>query len=571
VGRIEAHVEEQRQRARGCEAPELLNRQEITAHAGSAFHGAGARSRHDQPISQTPYAARKELPIAPLVSAQTGHRGGDGSLSSCKSKAKILSIRTLNGLLCAAGLAGGLAGVTAAHAESLADAIALAYKTNPTLQGQRAQLRVTDEAYVQARAGYRPQVNVQIDATRQDYVQQTTNSGTAFITAQQPLYTGGRTATAVNAAEADVLSGRETLRGTEASVMAQVITAYADVIRDQEGLKIQQDNLTALQGILDETSARTKVGDLTRSDEAQTQGYVSQAKVQLATAKAQLEVSRSNYAAVVGERPGTLDPLPPLPGVPATLDQALTTAEEGNPSLRSSEYAEQAARLRTAEARDQRLPNITLRMQYGYSGPESQFTPQIYPKDFAATVSLTQPLFAGGVIDSQIRQQIQRQAAARMQTENSRRTMVQEIGQAWSEYLANHENQTNADQGVKQNQVAYDGMRKERQADLRSTLEVLYIEQSLAQSELTRAAAYHDAYVAQANLLSTMGLLEASLLTPDGVEVYDPAKNFNRVKMTGMVPWEFLPDALDHVTSPGLQHLPPPPKAPAPAPATPAQ
>src|ERR1700761_3095261 len=143
------------------------------------------------------------------------------------SKAEILAVRLLNGLLCAASLA-CVAGMSAAHAESLADAIALAYKTNPTLLNQRAQLRITDETYVQARAGYRPQVNVQVDATRQDYVQQTTDSGSAFITAQQPLYTGGRTASAVSAAEADILSGRETLRGTEASVLQQVIQAYAD-------------------------------------------------------------------------------------------------------------------------------------------------------------------------------------------------------------------------------------------------------------------------------------------------------------------------------------------------------
>jgi outer membrane protein len=469
-----------------------------------------------------------------------------------------LALRILNGRLCVAGLA-SLAVAPAAHAESLADAIALAYKTNPTLQSQRAQLRVTDETYVQARAGYRPQVNVQIDATRQDYVKQTTNTGTAFITAQQPLYTGGRTASAVSAAEADILSGRETLRGTEANVMQQVVQAYADVLRDQEGVAIRDRAVTASKGILDETEARAKVGDLTRSDVAQTQGYWLQAKVDLASAKAQLEVSRANYAAVVGQRPGTLDPLPPLPNAPASIDQALATGEEGNPSLRSSEYAEQAAKLRTAQARDQRLPNVVLRLQYGYSGPESQFLPHVYPEDFAATVALTQPLFAGGVIDSQIRQQIEKQGAARMQTENSRRTMVQQISQAWSEYLAAHENQTNADQQMQANQTAYEGMRKERQADLRSTLEVLYAEQSLRQSEVNLAAAFHDAYVAQADLLGSMGLLQAGLLTPGAVDLYDPAKNFNRVKWTATVPWEFLPDGLDHLTSPPLQRLAAPP------------
>ena len=470
-----------------------------------------------------------------------------------------MAIRPLNGLLCLTTLAGGLAGFSVAHAESLADAIALAYKTNPTLQNQRAQLRITDETYVQARAGFRPQISVQVDATRQDYVQQTTNSGDALITAQQPIYTGGRTAAAVSASEADILSGREILRSTEANVLAQVVQAYADVIRDQEGLTIQQKNLDALKGILDETQARAKVGDLTRTDVAQSQGYFFQARVQLASAKAQLEVSRSNYATVVGERPADLEPLPPLPNLPGNLDQALSTGELGNPSLRSAQYAEQAARLRTAEARDQRLPNVTLKAQYGFSGPESPFVPNIYPRDASATINVTQPLFAGGVIDSQIRQQIERQASARMQAESTRRTMVQQISQAWSTYLADHENVTNAKDQEDANSVAYEGVQKERRADLRSTLEVLYIEQSLVQSQLSSASARHDAYVAQAELLSSMGLLEADRLIPGGVDLYDPVKAFNRVKSAGAVPWEILPNALDRLTAPSLRPLPPPP------------
>jgi outer membrane protein len=148
-----------------------------------------------------------------------------------------------------------------------------------------------------------------------------------------------------------------------------------------------------------------------------------------------------------------------------------------------------------------------------------------------------------------------------MQTESARRGMTQQISQAWSGYLAAHENVTNAEDGVKSNTVAYEGVRKERQADLRSTLEVFYIEQSLEQAQLELAASSHDAYVAQAGLLSAMGLLEAPRLVP-GVDVYDPAKNFNRVKLQGAVPWEVVPDALDHLTTPSMQRLPAPPTAP---------
>ena len=65
---------------------------------------------------------------------------------------------------CGLGITAGLA--TAVHAESLADAIALAYQTNPTLQAQRATQRALDENVVQAKAGFRPTIN--LTASRQD-------------------------------------------------------------------------------------------------------------------------------------------------------------------------------------------------------------------------------------------------------------------------------------------------------------------------------------------------------------------------------------------------------------------
>jgi outer membrane protein len=326
-------------------------------------------------------------------------------------------------------------------------------------------------------------------------------------------------------------------------------------------VSIREANLAALLDQLKEAEARAKVGDLTRTDVAQSQGYEAQARVDLASAKAQLDVSRANYAAAVGKTPGALDPLPPLPNMPANIDQAFATAEAGNPTLRSSLYAEQAARLRTAEARDQRLPSVSLQAQLGYQGPTSPFLPNIYARNATASVTVTQPLFAGGVINSQVRQQIERETAARIQTEATRRSMVQQIAQAWSQFLSARENITNATDEVKANQVAYEGVQKERRADLRSTLEVLYIEQSLRNAELAQSAAKHDSYVAAAVVLNVMGLLQANILIPD-LNPYDPAKAFNRVRNQGSVPWESAPAALDHLTAPTLHRLPAAPTAP---------
>lgn len=449
-----------------------------------------------------------------------------------------------------------------ASAENLADAIAAAYQNNPTMQQARAQLRITDEGYVQAKAGLRPSINVQVQAQRQDYNHFTANSGQAMIVASQPLYTGGRVSAAVSAARADVFAGREGLRQTEASLLQAVVQSYADTLRDQESLAIQQKNLAALNDQLMEAQARAKVGDLTRTDVAQSQGYVAQARAQLAQAKAQLELSKGAYVAVVGHEPGTLEALPPLPNMPATLDQAAETAEQGNPSLRSAEYSAQGAHLRTAEARRLRMPSANLQFQFGGAGPISQFAPDIYGRQITALATVTMPIFSGGVISSQIRQQAERENLAKLQVDADHRTMVQQLRQYWNSYLAATEDIDDTAEQVKANEIAYTGVQKERQADLRSTLEVLSIEQSLFQAQQAQAVAKHDAYVAAANLLAAMGLLEAKALAPD-VRLYDPVKAFNKVRNVGGVPWEILPEAVDSLGVPALKRLPDPPAGPA--------
>lgn len=117
----------------------------------------------------------------------------------------------------------GLAG--AAGAETLGDAVALAYQTNPTVQAQRASQRALDESYVQARTGFRPSASVTATVGRQvsGGVSGDNNSSSITLNVDQPLYTGGRVASQVTAAESDVMAGRENLRRVEIGLLQQVI------------------------------------------------------------------------------------------------------------------------------------------------------------------------------------------------------------------------------------------------------------------------------------------------------------------------------------------------------------
>lgn len=483
--------------------------------------------------------------------------------------------------VCSAGLLAGIVGAaapSAASAETLADAIALAYQTNPTLQAQRAQQRALDESYVQARAGLRPNASVAADYNYQNSDSLVTvdpstgrlsgpevRSTDATLSISQPLYTGGRVGSGIRAAEADVLAGREQLRQVEAGVLQNVVNAYVSVRRDQQALAIAQENVNVLKRQLDESKARFEVGEITRTDVAQSEARLAAAQASLSSAQAQLAISRSTYAAVIGQTPGELAAEPDLGKVlPATVDQAFETAEKRNPAILSADYAEQASAARVAAAKAQTRPTVSLRGSLGYSANDvfgrSEWAD--YQKNITGSVSASVPLFTGGLTSSQIRAALEQNNAARINLEGAKRQTIQQVAQAWNQLLAARANLVSNQQQVKATEIAYEGTRQENQVGLRTTLDVLNAEQELRNAQLALVNARRDEYVAAASVLSAMGSLEARNLT-SGVPIYDPAQSFNKAKHAlGAVPWEGAVQALDSVGAPSIKKRPTTPDQP---------
>ena len=465
---------------------------------------------------------------------------------------------------------------TAAGAESLADAVTLAYQTNPALQAQRAQLRATDETYVQARAGYRPTASVNANAswswawfgsgtcTLFGGCPYGTNSQTASVGLNQPLYTGGRATARIHSAEAQVLAARENLRQQEAAVMQQVIQVYMDVRRDEQALVIRKDNVGVLQRQVDETRARFEVGEVTRTDVAQSEAQLAAAQALLSSAQAQLASDRAAYASVVGQSPNKLQPEPDFKNFPATIDQAFDTAQENNAAIRAADYSEQASAAQVAEFKAERMPQVGLQGTYGYQRePFNVGAPAISERSAQASVVLQQPLFTGGMTSSQIRQAIEQDNVSRIQLEQTRRSAVQTVSQAWSTLLSAKANIVADEEQVRAATVAFEGTRAEQQAGLRTTLEVLTAQQVLENAQLDLINARHDAYLASAAVLQVMGLLEARDLVA-GIDQLPGGHSLGQLKHTlGYVPGvEEGVGALDSIGSHPVVRQPPPVDAP---------
>jgi outer membrane protein len=483
-------------------------------------------------------------------------------------------------LLAATVCVGALAGALPASAETLADAIALAYQNNPTLLAQRAAQRALDENYVQARTGWRPtlslggsltynETRVPKNAASQDtnadgnadsfgnFGVRESNQGRVGLTFNQPIWTGGRVAASVNAANADVLAGRENLRRVEAQVILAVIQAYADTRRDQESLRIRQENVNVLTRQLQESQARFDVGEVTRTDVAQSQARLSQAQALLQQAVAQLAITRATYATLVGQNPGELAPEPSLAYLlPSDPDEAYKVAEEFNPQLRAQEYTEQASRARVAGARAERMPTVSGQVTVGFSGPAypepplNNFQRDLYTRGTTATLNASVPIFSGGLVSSRIRQAVERNNADRITVEGVRRNVLQSVTQFWSQLIASRANIASAEEQVRAAKIAAEGTRQEQQVGLRTTIDVLNAEQELRQAELNQVTSRRDEYVAAANVLATMGRLEGRNLVPS-VPQYDSGKNFRKLRLTwGWVPWEEAIGIVDQVATP---------------------
>ena len=477
-------------------------------------------------------------------------------------------------LVSAAALALG-AGLFAApvSAESLRDAIALAYRTNPTIQAQRALQRSLDETVVQARAGLRPELNATATASysRSD-VQGTSvdfdgdgvpdvttggvtesDSGSVSISLSQTLYSGGRVARNISAAEAGVLEGRENLRDTEQQLVVAVVQAYVDVLRDLEILRVRQENLQVLRRQLEESNARFEVGEITRTDVAQSEARLAQSEADLASAQAQLSTSRAAYAAVVGQTPSELSAPGPLAGLPADFDAALDVALQRNPGFLAATYNLRQAEANVAAARAVYRPTAGLTASYGGSDQLEDFDPGRSTR-FSAGATVRVPLFTGGLNRSRVAQALEQANAAQAQVAAERRSVLQSVSSAYANLISSRAGVTANEEAVRAARVAAEGVRQEQQVGLRTTLDVLNAELELRSAEISLAVARRNDYVAQAQLLAAMGVLEAASLAE--VETYDPTSNYERVRNRGGLPWDFVVEALDRVAAPAIRATP---------------
>lgn len=446
---------------------------------------------------------------------------------------------------------------TPVQAETLQGALAKAYASNPTLTGARAGQRATDEGVAIQKASGRPALDVQGSYTESilkpaisfTSPQRTINAQTQLSV---PLYQGGAVRNGVRAAKTRVEAGQAQLRGTEMSIFSQTVAAYMDVIRDTAIVSLNLANVNVLEVNLQATNDRFEVGDLTRTDVAQSQSRLALARSDLQTAQANLITSRENYIALVGEAPDNLEPPPQLPGLPENPDAAVQVALRDNPDIMAANKAREARAYDVKAAKASVLPTVSAFTQAGYtnylhslnsSAQDSNGNivegPQIN-KQAAAGVQINIPLYQGGRPAAQVRQSQALESQAIEQAIETERGVIAQTRASYASWQASLETIKSAENAVSASGLSLEGVRAENSVGSRTILDILDAEQEALRARVQLVSARRNAYVAGFSLLAAMGHAEADDLGLDGGALYDPTDKYKRVRGKWF-DWDFDP------------------------------
>jgi TolC family type I secretion outer membrane protein len=454
-------------------------------------------------------------------------------------------------------IAGVVVGLTAVstQAQTLTDALAEAYNTNPQLLAQRALLRSTDEQVPQALSFWRPQVTFtgQVGLNTSALQTAPTAPSLNFLTGQtvstsdrrhiitrpdlvqfqaiQPIYRGGRTVAQTRQAINTVESTRAQTLAVETTVFQAVAMAYLDVVRDQALVEVQRNNVEVLRKQLEATQDRFRVGEVTRTDVAQAEASLAQAQGTYVTQLGQLEISRAEYVRAVGHPPGRLTLPRDRPVMPATREEALSLAAHNNFSVISATFAELAARDNIDVVRGQLLPQISVIGTLDRAYDQSATFKGTLLNSAQITAQLTMPLYEGGAIYSQTRQAEQTVGQRRSQVDDARRAAVQTATQFWSTLEAARASISSFAAAVRAAQIALQGVQQEALVGTRTVLDVLIQNQTLLQTQSQLVTAQHDAALAEFNLAAAVGRLIAPELNLP-VRLYDMERHYREVKDT---------------------------------------
>jgi outer membrane protein len=430
-----------------------------------------------------------------------------------KTSKKALAVAVAASLLLAAGGA-------AAQKSDLLSIYRDALANDPVYASARFANQAAREREPQARSALLPNVGASVGVNQIWQDSATPNVSNSFnawgpsLQLTMPIYRPqnwdalSQAKLAVQSAEAQLAQARQDL-------ILRVTQAYFDVLAAQDALTAIEASKKATAEQLAQARREFEVGTKTIVDTHEAQARFDQIAAQEAVARGDLIVKRNALRAIIGRDAG--DSLLPLrdapqltPPQPADVEAWAKRAEEASYGVAIARAAAEIARIETTRSRHGHYPTLDLAASISQSRTSGSLTSDTSNtlRDSRIGVQLNIPIYAGGLIQSRVREALANEERARFDLESARRNAAQGARQAYTgvdfglaQVRALESAEVSAKSQLDSTQLGY-------QVGVRINLDVLNAQTQLFNTQRDLKKARYDFLVNGLRLKSAAGALD---------------------------------------------------------------
>lgn len=432
-----------------------------------------------------------------------------------------------------------------AAAEDLLQTYELARSGDPQLSAAESGRQVTREDAVQARAALLPQINGEASYTRSrsdtESVDATPDGsgGVVFgpsigesdtttrnltVNARQMLYDRGNF-TRLKAQNALSQASDFQLASAGDTLITRTSAAYFNVLVQLETLAAAEASETALNKQFDFASKRLEVGLAPITDVHEARAQFDSARASTILARNAVEDAYQALVEITGKPVRNLKGLPAdfqpeLPAAPGA-DGWVKAAVDNNPALRAKQLQVESAEANVETARAGHWPSLYLNGSYGDRDTTGDRTSNgfTFPADSnsrgpSVGIVLSVPIFAGGAVQSGVRQALARRDVAGDELEQQKRALVRNTRNAYQTLVAGVSEVEARRLALFSAQSAYDASQVGLEVGTRTVLDVLNNQRNLFTAQQAHALARY-------NYLQNRLLLEQQAGSLDVADVQD--------------------------------------------------
>ena len=422
------------------------------------------------------------------------------------------------------GIGGTEAGETnAVRTLTLVDAENLALKNHPQIAAANYRALAAQEAIVESRSGFFPNVNLYGTAAGANtegarIMAGSLNNPSVFsrvaggLQINQLLTDFGRTANLTASSEYQAKAEGQNLELTREQVLLQVDTTYYSTLEAQAVLRVARQTFDTRQLLLDQVTALATNKLRSELDVSFAQVELQQARLLMEKSQDDADAASATLSTALGYREYHEFRLvdshgsgPPANAVTNDVSDLIQTALSHRPELLSLRDERDSA-LRQAKAeRDARLPQIAA---VGVAGDAPVHDSHL-PDDYAAGgVQLSLPLFAGGFYTAR-----QREAELKAQSDDellrsAEDNVIRDVRVAWLNFNNAIEQLQTTEELVRNADEAYSLAQARYQTGISSIVELSEAQLNLTSAQIANAGARYNVLIEQANLNYQTGMIQ---------------------------------------------------------------